>query len=140
MRRNLSFIIFCNLILLAATFISSSAAKEDFAGSSDHPLIGRYEGSWIGGYKFSEFDEYNVVTGKITTKGENALAIEGKVTTIAYHIPNDVSVLQFYRNYKSKILDTGFNVIFECKSGEECGRNFSNTFDIMPIPKMWGGR
>lgn len=139
MNQNGIFAGFCIWLFLIMAPFAIDAAEQDLAGSTDHPLIGRYEGSWIGGYDFSEFDEYSVVTGKCEKPDENALTVEGKITTIAYHVKSDISPLQLFRNYEKKISESGFKPIFNCKEKMECGSSFRNAFPIMPIPQMWGG-
>lgn len=136
--KRLSYTVVLMWALMSVAHIPSVAAEKDVAGSADHPLIGRYEGSWIRGYKLSEFDEYKIVTGITSKRGENVITLEGRVTEIAYHISNEVSVLQLFRNYQAKILDTGFEEIFECSAKNECGADFRNAYRMMPIPKMWG--
>ncbi len=59
--RNTFFIITFFIALIS--FIDNGKA-EDVKGSSDHPVISRYEGSEIYSYEFKEFDEYVLFNGK----------------------------------------------------------------------------
>lgn len=45
-------------ILTAIIFTTAALAQEDLNGSRDHPLISRYEGSFIKLYTNIVFDEY----------------------------------------------------------------------------------
>lgn len=118
---------------------SVEGGQKDKAGSADHPLIGRFEGSWIGGYNAVEFDEYQLTSGKVNNPGDNTKTLEGKVTKIAYHVPDTISVLQIFRNFQLKMQEAEFEILFECKGRDECGQDFQKTYPILPIPFMWSG-
>ena len=47
----------------ALLFGGAGVYAADVAGSSDHPLVGRYDGSEIVGYTVTEYDEANLVEG-----------------------------------------------------------------------------
>ena len=52
-----SFVLSSLAILASSVLAFSAASAADVAGSSDHPLVGRYQGSEIVAYKVTEFDE-----------------------------------------------------------------------------------
>ena len=55
-------VVLSSLAILASSVLAFSAASAaDVAGSSDHPLVGRYEGSEIVAYKVTEFDEVSII-------------------------------------------------------------------------------
>ena len=96
------------------------AQEEDVSGSKDHPLISRFPGSWIGEYSQKEFDEYELILGKIKSeKGENIAErtqhLEGKVTHILYRTPQNRSVLEVYRNYEMALTKAGFQTLYSCR-------------------------
>lgn len=83
------------------------AHAADIEGSSDHPLVGRYEGSEIVGYEVTEYDEVNLVEGPFsplnTTDGTGFRTVEGKITLIYYTLPKGRSTLEVLRNYEQSL-------------------------------------
>lgn len=105
-------IIFSLLFTLAFTATSHAA---DLAGSKDHPLIKRYEGSEIVKYATKSYDEFtlamgNGTTGSSFTKSEK---LEGALTRILYRVPQGHTSLEIMRNYQAMLKDAGFNQLFE---------------------------
>jgi len=107
------------------------ASAQDIKGSSDHPVISRYEGSVIKAYNQKEFDEYQLLLGKAhyatypKTTSDNKKNLEGKVTRITYLNPAGRSTLEVFRNYKNELEKGGFNILFTC-SDDECGGRAMN--------------
>lgn len=105
---------------------------QDVSGSSDHPLISRYEGSEIVKYETKEFTDYSLLTGPAKNYGgieqnrDATIILEGKVTRITYRAPAERSPLEVFRNYEAALAEAGFEQIFNC-AREECGgRNFNH--------------
>jgi len=90
----------------------------DIAGSSDHPLVGRYSGSEIVGYAVSEYDETNLVEGPFsptsTNGGTGFKTVEGRITLIYYTLPQGRSTLEILRNYEEGLKSKGFSTAFTC--------------------------
>jgi outer membrane protein OmpA-like peptidoglycan-associated protein len=90
----------------------------DVEGSSDHPLVGRYNGSEIVGYKVTEFDEANVLEASFsptsTNGGTGFKTVEGRITLIYYALPQGRSTLEVLRNYQEGLKSKGFSVAFSC--------------------------
>lgn len=119
-----------SLFLGAVSFSCAVAASVTFAadepGSSDHPLIGRYEGAAIVFYKSSDFDEaallraphdYMALLDRNAVgdrSGKEWLRFEGKVTKIRYEIPTGRSSLEVIRNYEDALRTNGFEAAFSC--------------------------
>lgn len=121
-------------ILLLALFMFESVHAEDVTGSSDHPMVSRYEGSSIVDYDYREFDEYEILLGKVGRDPDNpsskiaetSEALEGKVTKLSYYLPEDRSTLEVFRNYEDALKAAGFEILFVC-AGKECGgRDFNH--------------
>ncbi|MFT3811090.1 MAG: OmpA family protein [Micropepsaceae bacterium] len=123
---------------LAAMFLAPALA-EDVPDSEDHPLVGRYEGSFIDEYKHSDFDEAyalkdaNDWTSKVPNNetdrsGAEWQLMEGEVWSIRYVMPAGRSSLEIYRNYQISLKEKGFEPIYECKDGE-C---FTGDHDDLP--------
>ncbi|MFP4453408.1 MAG: hypothetical protein ACLFPI_08570, partial [Desulfobacterales bacterium] len=91
-------------------------------GSKDHPMISRYEGSYIRGYEKYAYDRLVLATEM--EDGEiQETAFEGKVTRIHYVVPEGRSSLEVHRNYQMALRDAGFEIVYECGAGddEKCG-------------------
>ena len=123
--------------ILSLFYLTVSAAyAEDISGSSDHPMVSRYEGSSIVDYDFREFDEYEILLGKTARDPEDPGSVtveasenlEGKVTRISYYLPEDRSTLEVFRNYEDALKAAGYEVLFTC-ADKDCGaRDFNHKF------------
>jgi outer membrane protein OmpA-like peptidoglycan-associated protein len=108
--------------VLGSTTIALHAA--DIAGSSDHPLVGRFEGSSIVGYQVSEYDEAAVIDGRFsplstdTRAGQGFRTLEGRIVLIYYALPEGRSTLQVLRNYERSLRAKGFSMLFACASAD----------------------
>jgi len=115
------------LVIFLLAFSLQVLAGNDVKGSRDHPLTGRFTGSWIASYKSVDFDEYTFIQGKVDKVGENVKKLEGKVTQIFYLAENRFSPLQMYRNFKLKLEKSGFVPAFECAK-IQCGSRFYQAY------------
>jgi OmpA-OmpF porin, OOP family len=121
---SISFVLTC-LLLCGVT------RADDIEGSSDHPAIGRYDGSDITYYQHSDFDEaallqsphdYGALLDANKPKDRNGpewLKVAGKVTQIRYSIPSGRSSLEVYRNFEAALKSNGFQTSFSC-TDQEC--------------------
>ena len=116
------------LFILFATTVSLQIQAADVAGSSDHPVVGRFSGSEIHGYKHYNFNEYEFAEGDVV-RDENdefvysqSSIVEGEVTRIYYVAPAESSVAEVTRNYEKQLTKKGFKVVYSCKGNSyECG-------------------
>lgn len=98
------------------------AQKSDVEGSTDHPLISRYPGSVITEYSAREFDEYTLPLGKMEQDHwARSQHLEGKLTHLHYEIPEQRSTLEVGRNYTQALEHAGFQTLFSCSGGDQCG-------------------
>lgn len=117
-----------SLIFLALPL--SNALADDLRNSKDHPLITRYPGTEIVGYRVSEFVDFRVATGPLIAKTERTtlppvMEGEGKATSISYRaVDNAVSSFQIFRNFENAFQQSGFREIYSCDSDKECGKDF----------------
>jgi outer membrane protein OmpA-like peptidoglycan-associated protein len=116
------------------------AQLNDAAGSKDHPMIKRFEGSAIIGYEFLKFNDLVVLLGPI--QGEysqfgrdeyergrmtfpltptKTQKVEGEATRILYVAPTGRSPLEVMRNYERELQRIGFQPLFKC-AREECSK------------------
>ena len=108
--------------------LSSSAHAQDIAGSADHPMISRYEGSTIAGFDTRKFDELVVPLGPVEidfAKGgvaepKRSQKVEGRLTRLLYLAPLERSPLEVYRNYELELRKRGFETLFACAAAA-CG-------------------
>ena len=104
------------LVLLST---ASPAFGADLAGSRDHPLVPRYEGSVILAYDQAEYDGYTLplgpAQGDYIDKLEltSATPLEGRVTRITYLAPAGRSALEVFDNYAKSLAAAGFEPLFE---------------------------
>jgi OOP family OmpA-OmpF porin len=129
------------LMILTATILLSgfagitTAHAADIKGSEDHPLISRYEGSDILRYKADKFNEYPLFIDKISTSTgieghpDSVMWLEGQVTKLLYLNPSERSSLEVFRNYEAGLKDSGFEVLFSCKSSSCGGHYFKRAMD-----------
>jgi outer membrane protein OmpA-like peptidoglycan-associated protein len=116
------FLIFPSLVL--------AQVKQDVANSSDHPLVGRYPGSYISQYTYSDYVTYKfplTVNSSEKPSEFKTLGLEGQRTTIIYDIPNKVttSVLKVFRSIESDLAVKGYKKSISCLgSNNECGFYF----------------
>lgn len=120
------------LLVSAASWIAMSAGyaqHPDSSGSEDHPMVTRYEGSFIDGSEIKTFDEFILPLGPAARDedGEKipkeSKILEGKITRILYRGPEERSSLEILRNYQSALEAAGFEILFTC--GDDCGNHFS---------------
>lgn len=111
--------------LAAAAFLSvaPAALAEDVKGSSDHPLLGRYEGAEITQYMQSAYDEITLPAARITREnvkdpGAWQIDVAGKVTRIRYEGPPGRSPLEVMRNYQKALEAKGFEIAYFCREKE----------------------
>jgi outer membrane protein OmpA-like peptidoglycan-associated protein len=131
------------LILLMVLFATGARAG-DVAGSADHQLVPRYEGSEIVHYDSQEFTDYPLLVAKATKYGgveKNAdatLPLVGRVTRISYRAPADRSVLEVFRNYENALKAAGFEPVFTCAKEACGGRNFNNALAEGALYSLFG--
>lgn len=110
------------MAILGSASLSTAARATDVEGSSDHPLIGRFEGSRIVGYQVKEYDEATVVEGRFSPLGTDKRVgkgfrtLEGRMVLIYYALPEGRSTLQVFRNYERSLSAKGFSILFVCSS------------------------
>lgn len=127
-KQNQAPMVFLPAVLLLVLMTSSNAVA-DVAGSSDHPLIGRFAGSKIIGYISNDYDERTLALGPVykTSSGSYQLRakrrVEGKVTRILYLTPPGKSTLQVFRNFEKTLKDNAFSTLFTCVGNGKCGWN-----------------
>ena len=108
--------------LIAAAFLTvfltpSFAAPADAKGGHDHPLIQRFAGSWLIGYKQSEWDQTQFPSGTAIkdSKWASSVTVEGRTTRLFYVAPQGKTPLEMFRNYQQALIGAGFKPRFVCE-------------------------
>jgi outer membrane protein OmpA-like peptidoglycan-associated protein len=128
----LRLLVTATLLLAAALTGAHDASARDVKGSSDHPLVPRYEGSEILRHGVQAFTDYRLYTQPVRNSGGPAknvdatILLEGKLTRITYRAPAERSSLEVFRNYEGALRKAGFQTIFACSARECGGRNFNH--------------
>jgi len=138
--------------IICTAGLTSGAQTADVEGSSDHPLVGRYEGAEIVGYQVAEYDETTIVEGPfspvdaIGRTGTGFKTVEGRIILIYYTLPEGRSSLEVLRNYEESLKAKGFSIQFTCatskgtcfESGQpEGGYSLGQTVgDAVALPRL----
>ncbi len=118
------------LILLQYILVQSLFAQTDVKGSKDHPVVSRFNGSWIRFYDVNKFGQYKLRVSPIKKGTENTAqkkTLEGTITRIIYQCTRTVSSLELYKSYETALLNNGFQKIYSCET-TGCGDGFGRDF------------
>lgn len=120
-------------LMLAITFFTANAV---YAADKpvDHPSIGRFEDSTIIDYKQTDFEEYVLLTSKVSSRAEwgdpektkYGQTLEGTITRITYESPKERTPLEVTRAYEEALQEKGFEFLFQCNDAACGGRGFNH--------------
>lgn len=113
----------CSLLAAAALPMPAVAAKPaapqvDAAGGKDHPLIQRFAGSWLVGWRSADWDQTRFPTSNAVGRDDKwaqPVTVEGKVTRLIYLAPRDKTPLEVHRNYQQALAAAGFKPKYSCE-------------------------
>lgn len=102
--------------------------------TADHPEVGRFEKSQIIDHERMNFEEYVLLTEKVTgdaewgepAKSKYGRTLEGTVTRITYESPREHSTLEVMRAYEEALAGNGFEILFQCDDAACGGRDFNH--------------
>jgi OmpA-OmpF porin, OOP family len=123
---------FCFLFAPLFLLQGEDAVTKDVA-DHDHPLLKRYEGSFIIAYSEKAYDEYKLIVGKALNPSreesqgkrvEKEQAVEGRVTRITYLAPVGRSALEVAKNYENELIAKGAETLFSGTNPEGLGYDF----------------
>lgn len=126
------------MLALVIGFLAAPAATaepippHDIPGGHDSPIVSRFPGSTMVGYRTVDLDQVTLPMGtKISTDQTRLLQTEtviGKVTQIAYAMPSTHSAFEVYQNYRAALAKAGFVTRFQCENAV-CGDNKGTNLD-----------
>lgn len=127
-----------SIVTLFASFVICAPALAQDSDGADHPILPRYPGAVIDGYRAPSLDTIVIPTGPIAnTEGQaNRHQSEGWVTHIDYRVTPAAAPLQIERYYDDVLKKAGFSVAFSCV-GPACGRDMGslllNSGKVAPV-------
>jgi OOP family OmpA-OmpF porin len=122
----------CFLLVPSFLLQGKDAVTKDVAGH-DHPLLKRYEGSFIIAYSEKAYDEYKLILGKALNPSrdesqgkrvEKEQTVEGRVMRITYLAPVGRSALEVAKNYENELKAKGAETLFTGTNPEGLGYDF----------------
>ena len=134
-------------IAILATPVFAALAQKDIAGSTDHALVGRYEGSIATFYQAKAYDEVKLPVKPAGRNEKDKTAwqsdLAGRLTSIRYEGPAGRSILEVMRNYEAALKAKGFEIRLFCREAKECspGRSPSDFWESargrIGMPTTW---
>jgi outer membrane protein OmpA-like peptidoglycan-associated protein len=106
-----------SLVVFASALIAMPAFALDEAPGSDHPVVSRFEGSRLIGYRQVDWEEAQFPVSAVTEKGRwrDLTPIEGRMTRLLYTAPRGKSRLEVHRNYQQALVAAGLKTIASCE-------------------------
>ena len=124
-------------LTLFVVFAPAAAfGQADAPGTRDHPIVKRYDGSWILGYQQREYTDFVIPTGPLKEDFSNqaqpysverSVKVEGRYTRVLYVVPVKRATLEVLRNYVEDLEAKGFKRLYSC-GGAECGSDEGKRF------------
>lgn len=105
----------------------------DVRGAQDHPLIKRFTGSSLVGYRVSDWEQISLPIGMAVAdrKMKETVTLEGKVTRLVYLAPRGKAPLEVYRNYEQALAAAGFKRVFACE--KDCANLYFAWHDTLNV-------
>ncbi|MFT3929588.1 MAG: OmpA family protein [Spongiibacteraceae bacterium] len=111
------------LLLLTADVCRSEVPwGTDVAGAQDHPLMQRFTGAWLVGYRQQSWTQTLWPTSTNTLDSstlKDVQTIEGKSTQLIYLAPKGKSPLEVFRNHQQAFAAAGFKTDWSCETNCE---------------------
>lgn len=111
----------CIAIASLRTASAAGSFPPDAPGATDHPVLTRFQGSALIGYKLSDWDRtalpLNTPGYKDALKPADRRDVEGRITRLEYLAPSGKSPLEVHRNYEQALTAAGLKKSYACDSG-----------------------
>lgn len=109
--------------LLGASLIANAAGSfpPDAPGAVDQPLIKRFSGSALIGYRLSDWDQsvHPLALPESWNQLKQGQPVEGRITRLIYLAPAGKTPLEVARNYQQALEAAGFKKSYACDGA--CG-------------------
>jgi len=120
------------LALIVGGTSAALAQKTDIRGSSDHPLVGRYQGSVITAFERKAYEEISLPDRPMARGNAKApetwrKPVAGKLTAFRYEGPGERSLLEVMRNHEQALRAKGFEITLFCRT-KDCAVTDVSTF------------
>ena len=111
------------LSLTIAALVAAPPSLAQDSDGQDHPLMPRYPGAVIDGYRAPSLDTVVMPTGPITNEDSaaNRRTLEGRITHIDYRVRPATAPLQIERHYTDLLTRAGWSTVYSCV-GPVCGK------------------
>ena len=127
------------MVLIAGCAFSCSSVATDLSGAQDHPLVSRFKGAEIIGYRQVDFDKATFPTGPMVDRAfPKARRVGGRLTAIGYSVPAGKETAEVLENYRRALQAAGFQIVYACHGGRDavdgaCGGFIFGTTYADPI-------
>ena len=108
------------LFALLVPIVVHTQPQEDCENCRDHPLLPRYQQSFLIGYDRQQFDEQRLMTGRSSTT-----TAKGQCTRLFYHASEGHSGVQLFDHYKLALTHAGATTVWSCSGETACGADFA---------------
>jgi OmpA-OmpF porin, OOP family len=118
---------FAACLLLSSAIAAAQGAEADVKGGKDHPLLTRYQGSWLVAAETRDFDSSQVPAAydRANQRWTKAQTVEGERARLVYVAPRGRGVLEVQRNYEQALTQAGATKLLACAAGEPCAAALS---------------
>ncbi|MFZ5549830.1 MAG: OmpA family protein [Pseudomonadota bacterium] len=103
----------------APAWAADVAWGTDLPGAQDHPLMRRFTGAWLVGYRQEPWAQALWPTGPGVAgwdKLKDVATLEGQVTRLVYLTPRGKGPLEVFRNHEQAFTAAGFQKQFACEA------------------------
>lgn len=110
---------FAALAITLPLAAGAAALPTDVPGGADHPMVRRFTGSTLIGFKQTDWDQALLpLSERQSEDGRSKLldtrTVEGKVTRLAYLAPLGKTPLEVQRNYEMALQAAGLKKLYAC--------------------------
>jgi OmpA-OmpF porin, OOP family len=92
----------------------------DVPGAQDHPVLRRFSGAWLVGYRQEPWAQALWPTSASVAgwdRLKDVVPLEGRVTRLVYLTPRGKDPLEVFRNHTQAFTAAGFQLQFSCETG-----------------------
>ncbi|MFM1897275.1 MAG: hypothetical protein RLZZ385_2349 [Pseudomonadota bacterium] len=132
------------VLLLSLSWASGVLAQQggDVSGAADHPLLQRFNSSFIVDYRQQASINYELVLGPMIRAAgrvspEESRRLRGLVTRITYEVPESFAGADVFGFFDDQVRAGGFTVLFTC-AGRECGNSNYWANDVFDNRILYG--